>query len=240
MELTKTDLNFVLTRVPKDILDVLKKHPGKVFLAGGFIRSVISGEKVSDVDLFGVTEALLLDIAKDLAVSRKGRYFKTDNALTVLAPPRHPVQLITRWLFTGPAQLIESFDFTVCQAVIWCEQVNVDNSTRGPSHIWHSLCSEHFYADLAARRLVYTSPKREEEPGGSILRAFKFVGRGWNIQAPSISKLCARLINGIAGLDSVNEEVAARSMIKLLQQVDPLRIIDGVDVALDEHEVIQP
>ena len=43
------------------------------------------------------------------------------------------------------------------------------------------LCNIRFYPDLAARRLVYTSPLRNEDAGGSILRVLKFYQRGYRI-----------------------------------------------------------
>ena len=241
--LTKSDLNFVLSRCPKDIRNKLKKHASYLFLAGGFIRSTISGEPVSDVDLFGESKEALLAIAKDLALDRRGRYFTTDNAITVLAPPRHPVQLITRWTFRDPCTLIESFDFTVCQAVIWAESLI---SPGGATYRFHSLCSESFYSDLAARRLVYTYPVREEAAGGSLMRVMKFVKKGWKIQAPSIAGVVSRLVMklnadaisksvGISG-DS-RETVVANILSGLLREVDPLILVDGVDF-VDEHEVI--
>ena len=36
---------------------------------------------------------------------------------------------------------------------------------------------DEFYPDLAARRLVYTAPVRDEEAGGSLLRVRKFIER---------------------------------------------------------------
>jgi len=45
MELTKTDLHFIMSRCPKDITKALKLNPGKLFIGGGFIRAVLAGEK---------------------------------------------------------------------------------------------------------------------------------------------------------------------------------------------------
>jgi hypothetical protein len=243
--LTPSDLNFVLMRCPRDIVKLLKENAGKLFLAGGFIRSIISGDKVSDVDLFGVTKDDLLRIAKDLTLERKGRYFTTDNAITVLNPPRFPVQFITRWLFDDPARLVESFDFTICQAVIWAEMVAkeavVFPETK-PKMIYkfHSLISDNFYSDLAARRLVYTFPQREEEAGGSFMRIIKFVKKGYNVQAPTLAGVVSRLFTKLdfKHPDIQKEKWVAQVITGLLRQVDPLTIIDGVDF-VDEHEVVE-
>ena len=240
MEMSQSDLNFVLSRCPSDIRKMLKDNAGKLFLAGGFIRSTICGEKVSDIDLFGVTKESLLGIAKDLALFRSGRFFETKNAITVLKPPRIPVQLITRWLFADAKPLIDSFDFTVCQAAIWAEEKIVDAGETGEikdkMYQFHSLVSDGFYPDLAAKRLVYTFPVRDEEAGGSMLRAIKFIKRGYNIQAPSLAGVITRIAQkvDIGRVDS--EANFALIVTGLLREVDPLTVIDGVDF-LDEHEV---
>jgi len=248
--LTPQDLNFVLSRCPKDILKLLMQNAGKLFLAGGFIRSTISGEKVSDIDLFGTGKDDLLRIAKDFTLERKGRYFSTDNAITVLSPPRFPVQFITRWLFAEPHKLVESFDFTVCQAVIWTEtiaEIDVEEEDKKENkYRFYSLTSDTFYADLAARRLVYTSPPREEEVGGSFMRVIKMVKRGYNVQAPTLAGVISRIMSKL-DVDSmkdkktgtIDEKWCARIVTGLLRQVDPLTVVDGVDF-VDEHEVIQP
>lgn len=233
--LTKTDLNFILSRCPKDILEMLRKNPGKLFLAGGFIRSVLSGEKISDIDLFSNSSELLFGLAKDLTLNRKGRYFKTDNALTVISTPRFPVQFITRWKFNDALSCIKSFDFTVCQAVIWAEEVYDD--VPETKIIFQSAISNEFYPDLAARRLVYTFPQRDEEPGGSFLRMIKFIKRGYNIQVSSIAGVISRIVSGVRADAHGDEKWMATIITGLLRQVDPLIVIDGVDF-IDGHEVI--
>jgi hypothetical protein len=237
MKLSNSDLNFVLSRCPRDIIKLLRDNAGTLFIAGGFIRATIAGEKVSDVDLFGVSKDDLLRIAKDLTLERKGRFFSTDNAITVLSPPRFPVQFITRWLFSKAAQLVASFDFTVCQAVIWAEQLDGDPVTGKKRYRFHSLISDAFYPDLAARRLVYTYPLRDEDVGGSLLRVIKFVKKGYNVQAPTLAGVIARVMNKIDFNKADSERQRAMVVTGLLREVDPLTVIDGVDF-VDEHEVL--
>jgi hypothetical protein len=234
ISLSKTDLNFVLSRCPKDVTKLLRDNPGKLILAGGFIRNVIAGFPASDVDLFGTSKEFLESIAKDLTIQRKGRMFQTKNAITVLSSARIPVQFITRWLFEYPEQVVASFDFTTCQAVIWAQ-----SKGTGPVY-FESAVADNFYSDLAARRLVYTSPDRDEEAGGSMLRVMKFVKKGYNIQADSLAAVIGRIVRKIdfnklpkgyvdAGLEMV--------ICGLLREVDPLVVVDGVDL-LNEHEMV--
>lgn len=223
--LTNTDLNFVVRRIPKDIRDLLTSD--RLFIAGGFIREVIAGNDPKDIDLFGSSKDFLGAVAQNLANGRAVKPHTTDNAITILCPPRLPVQFITRWCFSDPELLAASFDFTVCQAVIWWD---------GSAQRWESMASDSFYPDLAARRLVYTFPVREEEAGGSMLRARKFLQRGYSIQADSLAGVIARVamkvrweqVNG-------NEIVVAKVISGLLREVDPMLVVDGLEPT-DEHQ----
>jgi len=223
--LTQQDLHFVVSRLPKDLTESAKKHG--LIIAGGFIRETVSGGKVSDIDIFGATVDKLNLAALEISQVRKARMFSTKNAITVLSPPRLPLQFITRWLFPDNAvACIDSFDFTVCQAGIWF----ADNK-------WQSAVSPMFYPDLAARRLVYTYPARAEDAGGSMLRVRKFLQRGYSIQSGALAGVISRLVSS---MDFTGRQYAERQAAKvitgLLREVDPLTVVDGVEL-VDEHEV---
>lgn len=223
--LTTNDLHYVVRRLPKDIIELLRKH--KLFVAGGFIRETVAGNEPKDIDLFGPEAETLKLIGKDLAEHRGGRAHFSDNAVTVICPPRMPVQLITRWCFEDAEPLVASFDFTVCQAAIWFDK------TTG---IFMSAIAEDFYADLAARRLVYTAPVRQEEAGGSMLRVIKFVQRGYCIQANSLGSVIARLAGQVDwGRTGGDHLTAAKVISGLLREVDPLLVVDGLE-PINEHE----
>lgn len=224
--LTTTDLNLVTRRLPKDLRELMK---GQVlFVAGGFIRECISGGAVQDIDVFGVSQDQLQAAAESLAFNRgaAARLHATQYAYSVFCPPRAPVQFIHKWCYCNPDQLLEELDFTVCQACIWWANGE-----------WQSLCADDFYSDLAARRLVYTFPKRIEAAGGSLMRVRKFLARGWNIQVHSLAGVVARLIGGIkeerlGGLlgEGKTLEQARHTVLKaLLHEVDPLLVVDAVE-----------
>lgn len=229
-ELLPDDLHYIVSRLPKDLLSLMKQY--QVWLAGGCIRAMVAREQVSDYDLLGMTKAQLSHVALILCEKRQGRMWKTDNAVTVLAPPRTPVQFITRWVYKAPEEVPPSFDFTISQAVMWWE----------PSPgVWRSLISPRFYPDLAAKRLYYTSPERDEDAGGSILRVLKFLHRGYGIAPESLGRVIARLMKGI--LDNpdlrpslVKEKQLGAALSGLMRAVDPLTVIDGLDVMEEEEE----
>jgi hypothetical protein len=227
-ELSKVDLHHVLSRTPRDVRDLLKAN--KLFLAGGFIRAIIAGEKPSDIDLLGPDKIALEMYAVNLASARSGRVHKTDNALTVL-----------RWIYDDAETLISQFDFTIVQAVIWYELVgDVPAPGEKWKGEWKSICSDGFYPDLAARRLVYINPVRAEDAGGSMLRVIKYIKRGYNIQVPSLAAVTARFVAGlkisndsiliIDGVERINEKWSAPILMGLLREVDPLAFVDGIEM----------
>jgi hypothetical protein len=238
MELLRDDLQNLLSRTPRDVRNLLKTFPHPLYLAGGFVRAIISGEDVSDIDLFGPDKETLRLAALTLAQQRHGRIHETKNAFTVLtADRRSPVQFIHRWTFENATQLVDSFDFTVAKAAVWfsnkiaIDQVG-DVTLAEQRATWTSYIDDLFYPDLAARRLRYCSPVRVEELGGSLLRVRKFLTRGYTIQVPSLAAVVARAATDIRSDD---ETFVAAVIEGRLREVDPLAIIDGLEPEGEEE-----
>lgn len=234
MELLKEDIDRVVRRLPKDVRELLTSHPGILFVGGGFIRAVVAGEEISDIDVFGTDKASLSSAAKQIQRDRGGeaecRLHHSKNAITTICINRLPLQFIHRWVFPTAEDVCRSFDFTVCQAVIWREGSAKDSP-------WRSVASPRFYTDLAARRLVYTAPVRDEEAGGSLLRAIKYIKRGYNIQVESLAGLVSRLVAALdpAKVNTKDSDRVTFVLRGLLREVDPRIAIDGLDV-IDDHE----
>jgi len=229
-ELTKLsagDIQLVVSRLPQDVRKMLMEQP--LFCGGGFIRETIAGNPIQDIDLFGPNKDMLKIAADYLASKRDGaRVHTTENAITVLSAPRLPIQFITRWLFEEAGSLVQSFDFTVCQAAVWYNR---------SINRWDSAISQGFYPDLAARRLTYTFPVREEEAGGSMLRVRKLLSRGYNIQAFALAGVIARVALAARISPESDETAATYAISRKLVEVDPLLLIDGFE-PVNEHEII--
>lgn len=232
--LIDTDTAHVVRRIPKDVRDLLSKYAGTLFLGGGFIRSILAGEPVSDIDMFGTSKEHLEVIAKELQRARGGkehcRLHHTKNAITVVSIGRHTIQLITRWTFDSPEKVAESFDFTVCQAVI-------SRAGTAKKDGWKSCVSDRFYIDLAARRIVYTAPIRDEDAGGSLLRSIKYVRKGYSLQVEALAGVVARLTGAVdqARLREGSPDELRMIYSGLLREVDPLIVVDGLEIT-DDHE----
>jgi len=233
--LTHADLQFCLRRTPKKILEALKARPNRAYVAGGFIRSVIAREDVNDIDIFVPSRAEGESLANELVAGRefkenKKPFHESANAFTVRGFFTTP-QVIHRWTFEHPRQCIESFDFTIACAAFWWGGPLVpqrDNlgalgvGTNPQTGGWQSICDPRFYPDLASKRLIYRSPDRNEDAGGSLLRVLKFYQRGYRIPVDSLGAVIARFCQGLR-LETLggSEEFLATVFTGLLREVDP-------------------
>jgi len=158
-----------------------------LFLAGGFVRSVVEGEKPKDVDIWVSSKEEAQRWARLLSGALHRGSFATSNAITISFPDT-AIQFITRWTFQTPEEVIKTFDFTIAQAVVWFD--------KGVGE-WKGLCAETFLDDVANKRLVYTSPVREEDAAGSLLRVNKFVARGYTISDEDMGRVTARVVKKV-------------------------------------------
>lgn len=211
-KLDNNDLYWCVRRLPKYMGRLLQESPG-MMVGGGYIRACIAKEDIADVDVFAPSKEQAVKWAEELAAEQGDRRtHSTENAVTVCGG-QLPIQFIHRWVFDSPAALINSFDFTISCAAIWWD---------AEKKCWDSLCDARFYTDLAAKRLIYRSPIRVEETGGSMLRVLKYYQRGYRIPLDSLGAVIARLNTGVEGSERLVEAAEAKVLTGLLREVDPL------------------
>lgn len=223
------DLQMCLCRAPRAVLEMMKEHGSNMICAGGFVRGCTSGETLNDMDIFSPNKSVSLLLAQLLHAKtggQKGNWYATDNAYTVHIRghydnrPAMPVQFIHRWSYLAPGECLASFDFTIACAAFWYDRESAK---------WTSLCDDRFYADLAAKRLVYRAPLRAEDAGGSMLRVLKFYQRGYRIPLDSLGAVVARLAVAVRWDELFNqgltepeiEAKVAKVITGLLREVDP-------------------
>lgn len=216
LALNRQDIDWAIRRMPAAVRELLKKNARRACVAGGFLRSCIANEAINDVDIFAANKDHARAMAAELSVAMAfpGRpaikVHVTDNAYTVLAKGITP-QIIHRWTFEDVMDVTPTFDFTIaCAMVFWCDRLNR----------WEGFCAPTFYQDLAAKRLVYRAPEREEEPGGSMLRVLKFYQRGYRIPLDSLARVMARCCKDIYMADG--EEIVSKIITGRLVEVDPV------------------
>lgn len=213
---------------------------GKIFVGGGFLRSIVSGDDTNDIDVFVPSKELGWELAKCLCLVTDGKdkaegVYKTDNAFTLLNY-KPAIQIIHRWTFNFAAQVCQAFDFTCCCAVFWWDGAS-----------WRSVCDERFYCDVAAKRLIYRAPTRNEDAGGSMLRVLKYYQKGYRIPLDSLANVMTRLFCavefGFTGHD-VNSVTIGRNKVPIASKEAPAelsRILCGllreVDPQVDPNHV---
>lgn len=240
--LVDSDVAWCVRWLPVTVKSLLQTYPGKLILAGGFIRACIASEEIHDIDLFPATKELGYALALSLAGGEKHKtnVYCTANAFSVPEPRKGiSVQFIHRWLYATPEDILPSFDFSIAQAAIWYEATSTDSNGKVLAGKWKSLCSSRFYSDLAAKRLVYLCPQRNEDAGGSILRVLKFYQRGYRIPIDSLGAVIAGLVTGVrASALSRSEADWAFVLTGLLHEVDPA--IDPSHIAHLPAELVAP
>lgn len=210
-ELNIADLSWSVQRLPSNLKNLMKEPEweNSLFVGGGYIRCVITGDKINDIDLFVKSEKDAELVAFKLAKDKKDIH-KSPNAFTVKG--KTTIQVIHRWLFHKPEDVALSFDFTICCAVISYSDKK-----------WKSFCDDRYYMDLASKRLIYRSPVRNEDAGGSMLRVLKYYQKGYRIPIDSLGSVIARLVKDIdTNKVSIKEEKEVGKILTgLLRVVDP-------------------
>jgi hypothetical protein len=227
-QMRQEDILWCKRHIPKEVVHMMEELGPKVCIGGGFIRSCITGDSINDIDLFVDSNETKNKVAVLLQGERVVKTKKTKNALTIMAKP-YPIQVITRWMYPHPKEVLGSFDFTIACAVLWC------NPKVGSPHEWCGLVHPDYYQDLAARRLSYTYPQRNEDAGGSALRVLKYYRKGYNITLNSYAGVISRLIGGIHWNEVIesNEKYRAGVLTGLLVQVDPSAVL-GQEIVREE------
>lgn len=188
-----------------------------LILAGGFIRAAVAGEKISDIDLFISSAEQAENLSVRLAEMRNCRRHVTPNAITICGGDGPKVQFIYRWTFVDPRDAVKSFDFSISRAAVWYDDFYSDLD---------GICDVRFYRDLAARRLTYMAPERNEDAGASLLRMRKFLARGYTISAYEMAKVVARMVvkmshNHRKELAEAAEPDVADVLTHYLRLIDP-------------------
>lgn len=217
-KLDRQDLKWAIKRLPTDLKAIMldDEWKSKVFVGGGFIRSIVSGEEINDVDIFVPSKEIGELLAYKLAETKEDVY-TTKNAFTIKAKPL-TLQIIHRWTFESAETIAKSFDFTVCSAVIYVDPTSGN---------WESYIDKRFYIDLSAKRLVYMNPERNEDAGGSMLRVLKYYRKGYRIPLDSLGDVITRLMRGVKfeempPTDSPDfEQRLSKVITSLLVEVDP-------------------
>lgn len=202
-ESTNQPALFCIHRLlPQPVLNVLSQFPGKVFVAGGFLRAVLEHQRHdgcdptwddlgnTDVDLFVTDLTLLGKMATILLQGSDDPFMEvSDKASTcrLLTPDRGDevvVQIVTGWTAPTIEGILESFDFTVCQLAYGV----VDGRLA-------LLAPQYAFDHIEAKLLVYTRPTGSSGAGNSLMRAFKFSRKGYHIHPNEVISIMTHMLD---------------------------------------------
>jgi len=197
------------------IFDLLNACPPlslmhNVYVAGGALRSITAREDIRDVDIFTQNLADAEYVRAVLFDCNYAMVCRTENAWTFTPPSEtgyghqaKPVQVISR-VHGTPAQILDLFDFTICQCLLMIRQreTTAENALPIDGKLWKS---RRFDDDVAWGRLVYTG-KSLTPPTESVIRAFKYERYGYRLTGESMRRLLASVTG-----DPIEEEDAPLS-----------------------------
>ncbi len=173
-------------KLPEDVQTILRKFGPDICVAGGYVRDLLLDAEPNDIDIFGThidaVEGAIEEFKYD--VFHYLHYTTTINAVTFYPNQKYNgpvVQFITRVYYSDHYKLIQSFDFSICQAALYWD-----------GHQWVGITTPEFWGDLTDRTMHYTAPERDEDPGASVLRMVKFAGRGFRIPKEDVARVVGR------------------------------------------------
>jgi tRNA nucleotidyltransferase/poly(A) polymerase len=152
----------------------LLDHGEGVYVAGGCVRTLLTGEQVTDIDFFFRDRESLESTRSHLLHHGARLIFKCPrNELFTYEFKGYKVQLICKRFYTSLGELLDSFDFTICRFgfvladVVMLERANLAKFlTRDIND----------YNDLQRRVLRV---HRIEYPVASLNRVHKYMKKGF-------------------------------------------------------------
>lgn len=163
-------LELIESKFPPTVVEILREN-GAV-LAGGAIRDTVAELPVKDWDFFFPNQ-----LSHDTAVAELGALYRTETKsklATTFVIGGVIVQLINPRISHGTAwEIIQSFDFTMCQAAYDLAAHKLVAGNR-------------FSIDTADRKLVFTGGTFI---GNSFERAMRYAQRGWRMDKEECYKL---------------------------------------------------
>lgn len=201
------DLDKCVDQLPSGLKNVMMSPDaaGKIFVAGGFIRSILRGEPVNDIDIYAATDELAKRLLRLGATIHRSEYATTlaqpSNAFStfgsnVTKTSNVPMQVIKE-LYSDPIELIDSFDFSVCNAAIWREK-----------NQWKSVISLYFYPDLASKRIRYTRKDADPAPARTLTRLIKYIQKGYNAAPDVVAEISFRAVKDTGAVSILTKEMS--------------------------------
>jgi hypothetical protein len=178
----------ITKQLPEDVKKLLQHIGPGICVAGGFCRDAFFGECPKEVDIFGTKDVDIFGASEETlreAIDWFGWNCKEYDNGVMMANSRTFKARYDQEV--QPVQLIESFDWSVCQCAVYTVQKMSAVAMGG-----YGICTKAFGEDIQAGKLHYTAPERDEDPGASVLRMMKLTRRGFKPTEDSIARCIGR------------------------------------------------
>lgn len=165
------------------------------WIAGGAVRSDLYNEFISDYDVYFSSNDQFVEVYNKLVMEGAAIVYRTENAITMHYRVRtqhthseldfiwccdsseyYVIQLVILDYYKSPQDVIDSFDFTVCQLITDGNQVLVNDNT---------------FDDIDNKLLRINETMDPEKQKGMIPRIFKYVTYGFYIPEIEFDKILA-------------------------------------------------
>lgn len=197
-------INDVATNYPqlKKLEKYLKGHRG--FIAGGCFRNIFNREPIKDVDIFFEREAHL-EVAIGL-FKHSPEYelvYETANTIAYKDIETGIVLELIKKRFGQPAELLKTFDFTICQFALYEEDDDFDFLCTPTPKVWFH---DNYFEHLHLKKLIMECIP--QNPVSTFDRLFRYAKYGY---APS-RKLKGQVIEALRNtkeMDGLSESWCA-------------------------------
>jgi hypothetical protein len=206
----------ITKQLPEDVTKLLQHIGSGICVAGGFCRDAFLGESPKDVDIFGTSEKVIRETIEWFSWNNTEYEPEVITANSRTFKPKYdhevqPVQFVTRSWYPTHAELIESFDWSVCQCAVFWSQL---------SEKFEGICTKGFGEDIQAGKLHYTAPERDEDPGASILRMVKLTHRGFKPTEESIARAIGRFAAELVKQETHLDDAFDKDMAPVTKEIE--------------------
>ena len=203
---TAKELRFLETVIPVYMWELLVQYD--CVLAGGALTSIFSGQPINDFDIYSRTEESFANSCKDLPSTNVCSFYKSEFSATLRFDERdsiesskaehygiihdvseHPFQFVYPSMTHGGVDsILNSFDFTVCQAAF---------TFRDKKFYF----ARSFFKDIAKKELIYNANRKHEI--STLYRIEKYKKKGYTISNYELLKI--QLLNNPSSIKTYKE-----------------------------------
>ncbi len=214
---------LLINNLPKELIEKLEEY--KVIIAGGAIRSVFSGEPISDYDLYFKKKEDADKLIKYFENKDYELCFLTESAKTYkIDKTLFQIILLESTFLPSAKEIIDNFDFTICMGAY-------------DTFLNQFILHPNFLLDLASRNLVYNV--NAKFPLCSLYRVGKYVRRGYHISGVEIIKLGLSINNlKMDNYQDLKEQLVGIDTLFLKDLTDKLMTPEYIEKKFDFNEFL--